>query len=47
MGTATQKMQESYQTLQTLETNLFREYKKGGNHPGPKNFGGELKTGDL
>lgn len=43
MGIATQRVQGSCQTLQTLETNLHREYKKGGNHPGPKMLSAELK----
>lgn len=47
MGIATQRVQGSCQTLQTLETNLLREQEKGGNHPGHKMLSGQLKTGVL
>lgn len=43
MGIATQRVQGSCQILQTLETNLHREYEKGENHPGPKMLSAELK----
>jgi len=44
MGTATQRMQGSCQSLQTLDTNLCREPKREENNSRPRMLGGQLKT---